>query len=107
VNSYQGTACSGGRAPHLWLSDSRSLYDTFGFDFRLLQLGEERADVKPFRTAAAAPNMPLSIVPIKSDEARDLYGADLALIHPDQIVAWRGNSSAGAAEVLRLVSGHS
>ena len=47
----------------------------------------------PFRAAAAALNMPLSVVPIAGDEARDLYGADLALIRPDQIVAWRGNST--------------
>jgi hypothetical protein len=44
--------------------------------------------------------MPLSVVAIENDEARDLYGADLALIRPDQIVAWRGNSSAQAADVL-------
>lgn len=107
VNNYEATGCPGGRAPHVWLGDGRSLYDKFGFEFTLLELGKERADLDPFRTAAAALNMPLSIVPIMTDEARDLYGADLALIRPDQIVAWRGNSSAGAAEVLRLVSGHS
>lgn len=107
VNNYEATGCPGGRAPHVWLGDGQSLYDKFGFEFTLLELGKERADLDPFRTAAAALNMPLSIVPIMTDEARDLYGADLALIRPDQIVAWRGNSSAGAAEVLRLVSGHS
>jgi len=42
----------------------------------------------------------------KGDEARDLYGADLALIRPDQIVAWRGNSSVDAISVLRRASGH-
>ena len=30
------TACPGGRAPHLWLGDGRSLYDTLGFEFTLL-----------------------------------------------------------------------
>ncbi len=39
VNSYQPTACPGGRAPHLWLGDGRSLYDALGFEFTLLQLG--------------------------------------------------------------------
>ena len=33
------TACPGGRAPHLWLGDGRSLYDAFGFEFTLLRLG--------------------------------------------------------------------
>ena len=36
---------------------------------------------------------------------RDLYGADLALIRPDQIVAWRGNSAADAISVLRRAVG--
>ena len=53
----------------------------------------------PTRRRSAPPprrmNMPLSVVAIASDEARDLYGADLALIRPDQIVAWRGNSTSG------------
>jgi 2-polyprenyl-6-methoxyphenol hydroxylase-like FAD-dependent oxidoreductase len=104
-NSYQPTATPGGRAPHLWLGDGRSLYDTLGFEFTLLALGAKPADAAPFRAAAAAMNMPLAIVPIPGDEARDLYGADLALIRPDQIVAWRGNSAADATGVLRRVVG--
>jgi 2-polyprenyl-6-methoxyphenol hydroxylase-like FAD-dependent oxidoreductase len=106
VNSYQPTGCPGGRAPHLWLGDGRSLYDALGFEFTLLQLGAKPADTAPFRAAAASVNMPLSVVTVASDEARDLYGADLALIRPDQIVAWRGNSTPGAANVLRRAAGH-
>jgi hypothetical protein len=37
--------------PHLWLADGRSLYDTFGFEFTLLQLGRKH-DATPFETAA-------------------------------------------------------
>ena len=106
VNSYQPTGSPGGRAPHLWLGDGRSLYDALGFEFTLLQLGGKPVDAAPFPAAAAAMNMPLSVVAIAGDEARELYGADLALIRPDQIVAWRGNSAAGAADVLRRGAGH-
>ena len=28
----------------------------------------------------------------RSADARDLYGRDLALMRPDQYVAWRGNA---------------
>src|SRR6187200_3063949 len=104
-NEYVPTACPGGRAPHLWLGDGRSLYDTLGFEFTLLALGARPADTAPFRTAAAALNMPLAVVPVPGDEARDLYGADLTLIRPDQIVAWRGNSAADAIRVLRRAAG--
>jgi 2-polyprenyl-6-methoxyphenol hydroxylase-like FAD-dependent oxidoreductase len=106
VNSYQPTGCPGGRAPHLWLDDGRSLYDALGFEFTLLQLGATPIDAAPFRAAATAINMPLSVVAVASDEARELYGADLELIRPDQMVAWRGNSTSGAADVLRRAAGH-
>ena len=106
VNTYEATACPGGRAPHLWLADGRSLYDALGFEFTLLALGGKPVDTAPFRAAAEALAMPLSVVPIESAEARDLYGADLALIRPDQIVAWRGNSATDATAVLRRVTGH-
>ena len=35
--------------------------------------------------------MDMNFVDLDSAEARDLYAADLALIRPDQVVAWRGN----------------
>jgi 2-polyprenyl-6-methoxyphenol hydroxylase-like FAD-dependent oxidoreductase len=106
VNSYAPTACPGGRAPHLWRADGRSLYDTLGFEFTLLRLGSKASDAKPFVQAAASLEMPLSVIDLASDEARELYQSDLVLIRPDQIVAWRGNSTADALRVLRQVSGH-
>jgi hypothetical protein len=51
-------------------------------------------------------NMPLATVLVPNEEARELYGAELVLIRPDQIVAWRGNSSADADAVLRRAAGH-
>ena len=38
-NVYVPTGCPGGRPPHLWLADGRSLYDCFGFEWTLLRLG--------------------------------------------------------------------
>jgi 2-polyprenyl-6-methoxyphenol hydroxylase-like FAD-dependent oxidoreductase len=106
ANSYVPTACPGGRAPHVWLDDGRSLYDAFGFEFTLLRLGSNTADARPFEEAAAALNIPLAIVHVPRDDVRDLYQADLALIRPDQIVAWRGKSAEAAGAVLRRASGH-
>jgi 2-polyprenyl-6-methoxyphenol hydroxylase-like FAD-dependent oxidoreductase len=106
ANTYVPTACPGGRAPHLWLGDGRSIYDAFGFEFTLLRLGARAPDAASFAAAAEARGVPLAVVDVASDEARDLYGADLALIRPDQIVAWRGNSAAGADDVLRQATGH-
>jgi 2-polyprenyl-6-methoxyphenol hydroxylase-like FAD-dependent oxidoreductase len=106
ANVYVPTACPGGRAPHVWRSDGRSLYDALGFEFTLLRLGRNPADAQPFVSAAAELGMPLTVVDLAADDIRDLYAADLALIRPDQIVAWRGNSSGHAAAVLRRAAGH-
>ena len=96
ANFYEPTACPGGRAPHLWfdLETARpvSLYDRFGFEFTLLKLdGCREQEAGALQNAAADLNIPLSTVSLPVEEARALYGADLALIRPDQIVAWRGD----------------
>jgi 2-polyprenyl-6-methoxyphenol hydroxylase-like FAD-dependent oxidoreductase len=105
-NTYAPTGCPGGRAPHLWLGDGRSLYDVLGFEFTLLVLDASSEKASAFRTAADALKLPLSIITVTEPGARDLYGADLALIRPDQIVAWRGDGSADAVATLRRASGH-
>jgi len=105
-NEYVPTATPGGRAPHIWLDDQgKSLYDVFGFDWTLLRLGETHSDVGAFCSNAAAMGIDLEIVDVPATEARDLYGSDLALIRPDQVVAWRGTSSDEASTVLAHVCG--
>jgi 2-polyprenyl-6-methoxyphenol hydroxylase-like FAD-dependent oxidoreductase len=105
ANLYVPSACPGGRAPHLWLSPEQSLYDLFGFEWTLLRLSH-RADGRRIAAAASALRLDIKIVDLRLDEARDLYQADLVLIRPDQIVAWRGNDDDLATEILRRVSGH-
>jgi 2-polyprenyl-6-methoxyphenol hydroxylase-like FAD-dependent oxidoreductase len=90
VNTYVPTACPGGRAPHLWLADGASLYDRLGFEFTLLQLGSDAALGCPLVEAAGALAIPLTVLYLDAPGARELYAADLVLIRPDQIVAWRG-----------------
>ena len=47
----------------------------------------------------------LTVLPVPGDAARQLYEARLALIRPDQIVAWRGNDAGSAAAVLSKACG--
>lgn len=94
ANVYVPTACPGGRPPHVWLADSSSLFDRFGFEWTLLKLGTHEG--RAFVQAAERRALELKVVDLQSAEARELYGADLALVRPDQIVAWRGNSDAQA-----------
>lgn len=106
AGNYQPSASPGGRAPHAWLQDGSSLYDSFNFEWTLLALGPDAPATRGFADAAAALGLDLRVVAHTSEELRALYEAPLALIRPDQIVAWRGRSDSGALQVLAQASGH-
>jgi 2-polyprenyl-6-methoxyphenol hydroxylase-like FAD-dependent oxidoreductase len=108
-SDYCPSASPGCLAPHLWLADGDSLYDRFGADFTLLITGPgAEGDIEQLRTAAGACGMPLTILNPGDDRLRDLYGARLALIRPDQHVAWRGDRlDLSAAALLDLLRGAS
>jgi hypothetical protein len=107
ANQYIATACPGGRAPHAWLADGKSLYDRFGFDFTLLCLREPGETAQAFERAARANAIPLTTLAPGLDGLRDAYEADYALIRPDQVVAWRGNEGfANADAALAAACGH-
>ena len=94
ANEYIPSACPGGRPPHLWLPDGRSLYDLFGFEWTLMA----------FTSSAVSALPDLKILELKNEAARELYGADRVLIRPDQIVAWRGSSDRDAHEAFRRLT---
>jgi 2-polyprenyl-6-methoxyphenol hydroxylase-like FAD-dependent oxidoreductase len=107
ANVYTPTACPGGRAPHIWLPDGRSLYDAFGFDWTLLRLGDDPQDCGLLIEAAEKAGVPLQVVDVPAASAREIYQAPLALIRPDQIVAWRGHLVVEAKAALATATGHS
>ena len=49
--------------------------------------------------------MPLKVIDLPQADARELYGRDLALIRPDQYVAWRGDAPPADADrlIARLI----
>ncbi|QMU71558.1 FAD-dependent monooxygenase [Streptacidiphilus sp. P02-A3a] len=93
--SYTPSSLPGGRAPHLWLDDwhgqGSSLFDRLGPGYTLLRLGPEPPSGKPLQAAAQARGLPLRVLDVEGEPARELYQRDLVLIRPDQHVAWRGN----------------
>lgn len=96
---YRPSACPGGRAPHLFLPDRSSLFDHLGTGFSLLHLhGEHRTAAMV--EAARVRGIPFTTVRIAMPEARDLYACDLALVRPDQHVAWRGNELPDDSDAL-------
>jgi 2-polyprenyl-6-methoxyphenol hydroxylase-like FAD-dependent oxidoreductase len=90
--NYQPSAHPGCLAPHLWLGENISLYDTFGADFTLLvTTPDAMAEANAFLGPARRLGLPLAVTAPRDGRLRDLYGARLALIRPDQHVAWRGD----------------
>ncbi len=105
-NRYTPTACPGGRAPHAWLPDGRSLFDAFNFEWTLLALGAQPPDIAAFEAGADALKIDLKVVRCAAPRLLELYEAPLALVRPDQVVAWRGDRSAGARAVLEAATGY-
>lgn len=104
-HAYQPSACPGGRAPHLFLRDHSSLFDHFGTGFCLLHLHGDH-ETRVMEDAARARRIPLSTLKVDLPEGRALYECDLALIRPDQHVAWRGSAlPADCSALLARVTG--
>jgi len=80
----------GARVPHLWLAESRSLYDVLAPFYTLLRF-DRTIDVNPLLQAAEARTVPLELRDIESPEAFSLYREKLVLARPDQHVGWRGD----------------
>ena len=106
ASRYEPTACPGGRAPHAWLADGRSLYDSLHFGWTLLVLGDAPPDTSAFEDAARARGIDLGVVRHADAALLALYESPLVLVRPDQIVAWRGTSADVADPVLARVTGH-
>jgi len=103
---YVPSGCPGGRAPHVWLPGRRSLFDCLGPGLTLLQLAGQ-ADTEGLARAARSQGWPVTAVRVDVPEARDLYHADLALIRPDQHIAWRGSRLPDDPwRLLATVTGH-
>ena len=105
ANTYTPSACPGGRPPHAWMADGSSLFDSFNFEWTLLVLGEAPADFSAFCEAAANHKVDLKVVRHSSNELAQLYEANLVLIRPDQMVAWRGTDGTKADTLLRQACG--
>ncbi|MEE8334211.1 MAG: FAD-dependent monooxygenase, partial [Alphaproteobacteria bacterium] len=103
---YTPSSRAGGRAPHGWLEDGRSVLDLFGDGFVLLRLGAASPDPGPLVRAAAARDLPLNVETRGEPDLAALYGHALVLVRPDGHVAWRGGEAPGdAAFIIDTVRG--
>jgi len=96
--TYTPSACPGCLAPHAWLAGGASLYDRLGTGYTLLLLDASAATFAArLAQAAQAAGMPLTVLDLRDEGLVALYEAPLALVRPDQYVAWRGESGDAAA----------
>lgn len=105
---YEDDARPGHRAPNGVIDPyGGTLYDRIGNDFALLVLSADREAEQGFAAEAAARRLPFTVIHLTDPEAREVYGADVVLIRPDQHVAWRGATlpAGGAAAVFDRVLG--
>ncbi len=96
----------GGRAPHLWLDNGRSLYDSLGPDYTLVR-ADPLEDVSGLVGAATEAGMPLTVLDLDTPEGRKAYPEKLVMVRPDQHVAWRGNRVPSTpAALVAQITGH-
>ncbi len=104
---YRPHATPGARAPHLWVDGERALYDCFGRDFTLLCLGNANSvEARSAVTAARQAGVPIDLLELDHELARQLYDAPYVLVRPDHHIGWRGHALADDFErVLALACG--
>lgn len=116
--NYTPSTYPGYRAPHVFLSDGKALYEYLGKGFTLIAFANNDADVNDvrkvfssFEWAAKTCGIPLQTRCLMNEaHASDVWGSSLVLVRPDDFVVWRTNRMkidvAGAARVLLHVTGH-
>jgi len=105
MGRFTSSSVPGCRAPHFWLCDGRSLYDALGEGYSLIRFAPDVA-ISGLMAAAAQRGMPLFVLDVDDAEAAELYARKLALVRPDQHVAWRGDKEPAAPmDLIDLVRG--
>jgi len=89
---YIPTARPGHRAPHIWLEEGVSIYDKFDKNFTLLLFNKDKNEADIFLQQAKKVNFPVKVLHIGDEDAFKLYNAQLVLVRPDLMIAWRSNN---------------
>jgi 2-polyprenyl-6-methoxyphenol hydroxylase-like FAD-dependent oxidoreductase len=104
---YIPRARPGARIPHAWLAAGVSLFDRLGPELTLLRFGPD-ADAGRLERAIAGRGLPVRVVTIDEPEIRRQFGSRLALVRPDQVLAWHADAEPRDPEtVLDVITGRS
>jgi len=102
ATEYVPSGVPGGRLPHAWLPDGRSLFDQLGPDFSLICLSGERSKER-WRAAAVRAKLELAILDLSEERSlAAILDTEYVLVRPDQHIAWRGEgANADPDSILR------
>lgn len=105
---YEPTSWPGARLPHVWLADGTPMQDRIADEgYTLLRLARAGSDTAGLEKAVRASGAPLTVLDVRDDAAREVYGHDLLLVRPDLHIVWRGNQPPeDPGEVARTATGH-
>lgn len=89
--TYDPTAWTGVRLPHVWVEPGVSIQDFVGRNYAILRMGPNTEGVDPIVEAFRQIGAPIKVLDFPADKYRDLYGCSYFLVRPDLHIAWRGN----------------
>jgi hypothetical protein len=107
MDTFTASTVPGCRAPHFWLADGRSLYDSFGPAYTLLRF-DRAVDAAPLLNAAATRRVPFALLDIDAGATAvpPAYRHALVACRSDQHVAWRGDRvPAAPAQLVDVLRG--
>ncbi len=106
IDTYTPHTRTGGRIPHMWLSDGRPLQDLLGDGYTLLDLCGGW-DAEPLRQAFRDVGARLDVLRLDEPHIREVFERSVYLLRPDLHIAWRGDAApADVTALAALVTGH-
>ncbi|MBY5775159.1 2-polyprenyl-6-methoxyphenol hydroxylase [Rhizobium leguminosarum] len=89
--TYDPTAWTGVRLPHIWVQDGVSIHDLIGRTYAVLRMGRDPESVDPIVEAFRSRGAPITVLDFPEDRYRELYKRAYFLVRPDLHIAWRSN----------------
>lgn len=99
MGHFTASTVPGARAPHVWLSDGRSLLDALGPAYTLVRF-DPAVDVTSLIEAAARQGVPLTLLDVERAKAGYGFAESLLLVRPDSHIAWRGMTAPHEPDTL-------
>jgi 2-polyprenyl-6-methoxyphenol hydroxylase-like FAD-dependent oxidoreductase len=105
MGDFTTSTVPGCRAPHVWLEDGSSLYDSLGRGYAVIRR-DPQLDLSGLQAAASERGMPFRCLDLTDVSGADAYDHGLVIVRPDQHVAWRGDDTPQQpGELLDLLRG--